>query len=201
MTYNPQRPGRRSPRLKDYDYSQEGAYFVTVCTQHRLSLFGEVVKSEMRRNMAGEMIAACWEDIPLKLPDVELDLYCVMPNHFHGIVVIIRDYIGGNADVGAGRRARPRDDVDVGAGRVRPTEVPSGARPATSLITVMQRFKSLTTHAYMRGVQEQNWPSYHGKLWRRSFHDPIIRSENGLHKLRAYIQQNPARWEADEFYG
>lgn len=106
MTYNPQRPARRSPRLKGYDYSQEGAYFVTVCTQHRTPLFGEVVKGEMRLNMAGEMVAACWEDIPLKFPDVELDLYCVMPNHFHGIIVIIRPQ-DADRDVGAGRRARP----------------------------------------------------------------------------------------------
>ena len=73
-------------------------------------------------------------------------------------------------------------------------------RPDTSLSNVMQWFKSLTTRAYTRGVQEQNWEPFHGKLWQRSFHDHIIRSEAALNTLRAYTQQNPTRWESDEFY-
>ncbi len=185
MTDNPQRPARRSPRLKGYDYSQEGAYFVTVCTQHRVPLFGEVVDAEMRLNMAGEMVAAIWEGIPLKYPDVELDLYCVMPNHFHGIILILRP-------PGAHGGAPLQDTGVVGAD--------PRVRPQPSLSTIMQWFKSLTTHRYMRGVREQNWETFHGKLWQRSFHDHIIRSENGLNRLRTYTQQNPARWETDEFY-
>jgi len=164
---------------------------VTVCTQHRVHLFGEVVDGEMRLNGAGEMVAACWEQLPLKFPDVDLDLYCVMPNHFHGIVVIIRDYVVGNAGAHGGAPLR-----DAGGGVGADPRV----RPHTSLSTVMQWFKSLTTHTYMRGVREQNWESFHGKLWQRSFHDHIIRSETSLNTLRAYTQQNPARWEADEFY-
>jgi REP element-mobilizing transposase RayT len=116
------------------------------------------------------MVAECWERLPTKFPDVELDLFCVMPNHFHGILVMVRS---AGAHTGA---------------------------PLPSLSTVLQWFKTMTTNAYMRGVREQNWESFHGKLWQRSFHDHIIRSEESLNMLRAYTQQNPARWEADEFY-
>src|SRR5262245_32692603 len=79
MSYNAERPARRSPRLRGYEYSQEGAYFVTVCVQHRLPLFGAVQDGEMRLNNAGRMVADCWKRLPTKFPDVVLDLYCVMP--------------------------------------------------------------------------------------------------------------------------
>ncbi len=208
MTYNPQRPARRSPRLKGYDYAQEGAYFVTICVQHRLPLFGAVQDGVMHLNDAGRMVAACWEGLPARFADVELDLYCVMPNHFHGIVLIIRPHqtgahgsaplqdgcgVGAEPGGSGAHGGTPLHDADVGAD--------PRVRPHMSLSTVIQGFKSLTTHAYMRGVQEHDWGSFHGKLWQRSFHDHIIRSEESLNMLRAYTEQNPARWEADQFYG
>jgi len=199
MAYNPQHPARRSPRLKGYGYSQEGAYFVTVCVQHRQPLFGTVQDGVMHLNDAGHMVAACWERLPAKFPDVELDLYCVMPNHFHGIVLILR---APEPQTGAHGGAPLQDAGDVvGAEPVRPKEVPLGIRPNTSLSAALQWFKSLTTHTYMHGVREHQWESFHRKLWQRSFHDHIIRSEEALNVLRAYTEQNPARWEADEFYG
>jgi putative transposase len=201
MTYNPQRPERRSPRLKGYDYSQEGAYFVTICTQHRVSLFGAVANTEMQINAAGQMITDCWERLPTKYPAVELDLYCVMPNHFHGIIVIMRDHGAGKmgAHVGA-----PLQDASGLVGvdpHVRPIPANNEQGEHTdTLSAIMQWFKTMTTNAYMRGVREQNWESFQGKLWQRSFHDHIIRSETSLNALREYTQQNPARWETDEFY-
>ncbi len=79
---------RHSLRLRNYDYSQAGAYFVTVCTHARVCLFGKIADGEMRLNALGEVVAQCWAAIPEHFPDVELDAYCVMPNHIHGIVVI-----------------------------------------------------------------------------------------------------------------
>jgi REP element-mobilizing transposase RayT len=75
-------------RLRHYDYSTSGAYFITICTQARVCLFGRVVDGEMEPSEAGKMIAQVWDEIPLQYPDVELDESVVMPNHFHGIIVL-----------------------------------------------------------------------------------------------------------------
>jgi putative transposase len=81
-------PQRKSPRLQDYDYSQSGAYFVTICTHQRSQLFGTIENGEMTLNAKGEIAAECWQAIPKHYPDVDLDVYVVMPNHVHGIVII-----------------------------------------------------------------------------------------------------------------
>jgi putative transposase len=88
MRFDPERHRRRSMRLKGYDYSQAGAYFVTICTQGRACLFGEVVDGEMRLNDAGRMVVAEWERLPALFPNVVLDAFVVMPNHIHGIVIL-----------------------------------------------------------------------------------------------------------------
>jgi putative transposase len=88
MRFDPERHRRRSMRLKGYDYSQAGAYFVTICTQGRACLFGEVVEGEMRLNDAGRMVVAEWERLPALFPNVVLDAFVVMPNHIHGIVIL-----------------------------------------------------------------------------------------------------------------
>ena len=91
MRYDPERHHRRSIRLKGYDYSREGAYFVTICTQYRLCLFGEVVDGEMRLNDAGRIAEQCWLAIPNHFPHVALDAFVIMPNHIHGVLWIVGD--------------------------------------------------------------------------------------------------------------
>jgi len=88
MTYNPEKHHRRTIRLKGYDYSQAGAYFVTVCRQNRECLFGDIVFGEMQNNSAGEMIQRVWNELPVKYSDVAIDEFIAMPNHIHGIIVI-----------------------------------------------------------------------------------------------------------------
>ena len=85
---------RRSIRLKGYDYSKAGAYFVTICTQNKECLLGEIVDGKMILNDVGEFAKKCWNDIPLHFPHVKLDIYCIMPNHIHGIINI-SDSAGG----------------------------------------------------------------------------------------------------------
>ena len=91
------RPKRRSIRLRGYDYSQAGAYFVTICTQHRTCLFGDIVAGEMRLNEAGKMVARWYSELANKFPDIQCDKFVCMPNHIHFIVV----------NVGADLRVRP----------------------------------------------------------------------------------------------
>ena len=89
MPYDPAKHHRRSIRLAQYDYSLMGAYFVTVCVHERCCLFGDVVDADMRLNDAGCLVQTAWDELPGRFPGVELDGFVIMPNHFHGIVVIV----------------------------------------------------------------------------------------------------------------
>jgi len=98
MKFDPRIHHRRSIRLKGYDYRQAGGYFVTMVTQGRDALFGEVVNGEMILNDAGKMIVRWWLELPNKFPNVNVDIFVVMPNHFHGIIFILDN--AGNDPVG-----------------------------------------------------------------------------------------------------
>ena len=90
MKYNPQKHHRRSIRLPEHDYSQPGGYFVTIVTQDRECLFGDVVNRKMVLNNAGKMIQRIWNELPTRFSNIQLDEHIVMPNHFHGIVIIMK---------------------------------------------------------------------------------------------------------------
>ncbi len=86
MPYNPHIHHRRSIRLKGYDYSQEGLYFITLCCQDRACLFGEIIDGKMKLNDTGKIVDECWTEIPNHFPNSILHEYIVMPNHIHGII-------------------------------------------------------------------------------------------------------------------
>jgi REP element-mobilizing transposase RayT len=88
MTYNPEIHHRRSIRLKEYDYSQSGAYFVTVCAWKKECLFGEIKNGEMLLNKCGGIVMNCWDDLPNHYQHAQLDEFVIMPNHVHGIIVL-----------------------------------------------------------------------------------------------------------------
>lgn len=160
-------PQRKSPRLKGYDYAQEGAYFVTTCVKSRKSFFATIDEKSISLTPAGEMLAYWWQQLPQKYTDVELDYFVVMPNHFHGIVCLNRH---------------------------------QQTLVEPSLSDVMRWFKAMTTNAYIRAVKEQDWQPFEGKLWQRSYHDHIIRTEADLNRIREYVLYNPERWQEDKFY-
>jgi REP element-mobilizing transposase RayT len=217
MPYDPARHHRRSIRLAGYDYSQAGAYFVTIVTQNRLSLFGQIVDGEMHLSAAGQMVQRTWDEIPDHYPGVDIDAFVVMPNHVHGIIVLDPGQPRGVAptdhDVGAGPRAcpdiAPTDDVRAGPRAcpdIAPTDdVRAGPRAcpddaattAQSLSDVVHRFKTLTTRRYTDGVKQCGWPAYPGRVWQRNYYEHIIRDEDNLNRIRRYIIDNPARWTAD----
>ncbi|MCK6554944.1 transposase [Candidatus Binatia bacterium] len=201
---DPIRPRRRSIRLRGYDYSGAGAYFVTICAQDRACLFGDVVDEVMRWNDAGMMIREHWTALPRRFPTVTLDEFVVMPNHVHG-VVIIHDASGAG-----GHEGRPYDDnLDVGAPLVgaRHDDDADGAhagghegRPYASgspLGQVIGAFKSMTTVAYGLGVRQFAWPTFRGRLWQRNYYEHIVRNEVEMDRIRRYIAENPSRWAQD----
>jgi putative transposase len=203
---------RRSIRLKGYDYANAGAYFVTIVTQGRACLFGEIVNTETRLNDAGSMIERWWFELNNKFSTVETDEFVIMPNHFHGIVVIAD--VGADLRVGpVGRGAGENQDVNPthpgthagvllqGTHRVRPGG-PTGAHigapvQRASLPAVVQWFKTMTTNEYLRGVKTSAWAPFQGQVWQRNYYEHVIRDEESLNRIRQYIADNPIRWEFD----
>jgi REP-associated tyrosine transposase len=165
---------RKSIRLKEYDYSQAGAYFITICAQNRQCLFGNIADEKMILNDAGKMIEKWYHELENKFPDIACDEYIIMPNHFHAVIII-------NESVGATRRGRPEPDgrhetnndiqskSDSGYGHPR-RGAPTGVATDTATIGEMIGwFKTMTTNEYIHGVKNKNWPPFPGKLWQRNY--------------------------------
>ena len=172
---------RRSLRLVEYDYAQSGAYFVTIVTQRRLSLFGSVVDGDMQLNEAGRMVGSVWCRLSERFPSITLDEFIVMPNHVHGLLFV-----------------EARED-HVGAPLVDALPAPEGGggirRP--SLGEIVGAYKSHSTVEYIRAVKDSGWRSFEGRLWQRNFYEHVVRDEQSLDQIREYIVGNPAMWESD----
>jgi len=186
VRYDPEKHHRRSIRLKGYDYSQAGAYFVTICTQNRACLFGEVVDGEMRINEAGRMVQSVLDEMPTFYPGVEIDAFVVMPNHVHVIVVLVGATPCGRPTVGGQTQGRAQAQGQA-----------QGPAPTLSLPDVVHRFKTLTTKRYADGVKQLGWPPFPGRLWQRNYYEHIIRNEESLNRIRVYITNNPLQWDLD----
>ncbi len=184
MRYDPQKHHRRSIRLRGYDYSQTGAYFVTICTQGRECLFGEIVDGAMRLNDAGRMLESMWTELP-QYEGVAVDGFVVMPNHIHGIIVLT---IGVGATP-CGCPSQPCGCPSSGQAQ--------GPAPTMSLPDVVHRFKSLTTARYRHGVAERGWRAFGARLWQRNYYEHVIRDEDELVRIRTYIEGNPEMWDID----
>jgi REP element-mobilizing transposase RayT len=172
----------KSPRLQGYDYTRSGAYFVTICTHERQMLFGQIADNGvMILNAAGTIAEQFWVTIPDHFPHIETDLFVVMPNHVHGILLL--------TDMTDSTRTRHC--------RV-PTEQPKteafGLPVKGSLSTVVRSYKSIVTREIRRATQSQI------VVWQGRYHDHVIRNEHDLNQIREYIVNNPAKWREDILY-
>ncbi len=192
MTFDPEKHHRRSIRLRNYDYSQPGAYFVTICTYQKQSWFGEIKNGQIYLNQLGKIVADEWLKTCKIRPNFQLDEWVIMPNHFHGIV-IINDYSGDDQSLGAGNRP-----LDLGAGN-RPLDL--GARDAplqqkpNSLSSCIAGFKSAVTKRINLLRQNTDTP-----IWQRNYYESILRDEKYLAVVREYIINNPKNWPNDRDY-
>ena len=178
--------------MHGYDYSQSGAYFVTICTQNKKCFFGNIANDKILLNDAGRMINIIWNELPNNYQGVNIDKFQIMPNHVHGIIIL----------VGAGPCACHDMDQSQITGQSRKFDngQPRGVAPTAvglSLPDVVHRFKSLTTARYRHGVKQKQWPSFPGKLWQRNYYEHIVRDENELNDIRKYIMDNPKKWDLD----
>jgi len=285
--YNPKIHNRRSIRLKGYDYSKAGLYFITICCQNRAHLFGEIATANpgaipgisrnniLKLNDAGMMIEKWYYELENKFSDIKCHEMIVMPNHFHCIIENVgadlcvcptdlrvsptdhhvspaadvhnggnrddgdKEGNGGNVDNGDDEGNRDNgyvgdnvndgdvgdvavngnnqvnggdmdigdnrddgndgdngDNLDIGA-NIKNTE---GEHVGSPLYRVVQWFKTMTTNEYIRGVKNNNWKRFNGKLWQRNYYEHIIRNEQSYHNITKYIKNNPAKWRDDNFH-
>ena len=202
MKFNLEIHHRRSIRLKGYDYSQAGAYFITICTQNRECLLGEIADGQMQLNDAGKMIEKWYFELMNKFPDIQCDEHIVMPNHFHCVI----------HNVGADLRVCPNNTgqsrnmghlQNIGYSHVivptlKSGEYKMGEHIGSPLQNVVQWFKTMTTNEYIRHVKQNGWKPFNGKLWQRNYYEHIIRNEDDLNQIREYIMNNPWKWDLDD---
>jgi putative transposase len=181
LPYDPDCHHRRSIRLRDYDYAQAGAYFVTLCVEGRECLLGEIAAGEVRVSGAGEIVAQTWDSLPSRFPYVELDAFVIMPNHVHAIIVITDP-------------PPPVDPDSVGAELALPKKT-GDASIAPTLGRIVQAFKSISAIACNRLLERSGVP-----FWQRNYWEHVIRDDADLARLRAYIEGNPGKWAEDRYH-
>lgn len=176
--YNPDIHHRKSIRLKGYDYSQAGLYFITICCQDRICRFGEIVTDEnsqakMILNDAGIIANDCWLEIPEHFPNAKLHEHIVMPNHVHGIIELSGD--------------------DVRVQNIEPLLNKFQNIIPGSIGSIIRGYKIGVT------VRTKNiFPDQ--RIWQRNFYEHIIRNEKAYQTISNYIVNNPEKWNADKFY-
>jgi len=176
MRFSLEENHRRSLRLEAYDYSQAGAYFVTLCAKDREGIFGEMADGSMTLSAFGEIARACWEDLPSCYPHVELDAFVVMPNHIHGIIVI---------SVGAIHELPLHDDSALQNYRMRRRKMLLPKIVGYIRMSVGKRINQLRN-------------TLGAPVWQRNYYEHVIRNEESLNAIRQYIAQNPVNWAHDE---
>jgi len=166
-------PVRKQIRLKNYDYSRNGAYFVTICTQGHSHVFGEIVGDEyvgahlcVRPHAPDKMVERWLFELERRFEGVALDCYVIMPNHVHFII-------------------RKENET--------------GAHTGAPLPKIVQWFKTQTTNAYIRAVKAGIYPPFDGRLWQRNYYEHVIRDERELQDIRSYILNNPGKWQEDKY--
>ncbi|OQA16740.1 MAG: hypothetical protein BWY63_02644 [Chloroflexi bacterium ADurb.Bin360] len=196
LFYDPEIHHRRSIRLPGYDYSQAGAYFVTLCTQGRTPLFGGIVDGTMRLNEVGTMVQSVWQSMPDRFPSVIIDVYVIMPNHFHAIVII--DETVGATLVVAQADVATSEGAEPGPALADVAQNGSGTTPG--LGNIVGAFKSITTVEYISGVRTLGWQPFERRIWQRNYWEHIIRNEESYARIADYIVNNPANWKTDQLY-
>ena len=202
--YDPNRHHRRSVRLRGYDYTAAGAYFVTICTLDRLCWLATIEDGAAILTPAGQIVGQVWRDLPAGFPGLGLDACVVMPNHVHGVLVVTSvgaQFIAPSQE-GAMNCAPTRILPDRGAAvaidtaegrRFHTTPREVGARHAGgwTIGEVVRAFKA----ASARRIRTTTIPAF---AWQRSYYEHIVRDDRSLERIRDYIATNPQQWERDQ---
>ena len=195
MSYIQNIHNRRSIRLKGYDYSQAGLYFITICCSNNVCLFGEVVNGEMVLNEYGTIACNEWLNTPNIRKNVELDVFVIMPNHIHGIIILN----------GRGELHSPHNVITVNKwGECNfPDNVITDNKwgecdsplrgPSNNIGAIVRGYKSSVT-------KQLNLLNIGCTVWQRNYHEHIIRNQKSYKTIAEYIVNNPSKWNNDKFY-
>ena len=175
---------RRSLRLPDYDYTQPRAYFVTICTWKRHSLFGEVVDDTMILNRSGQVARDQWIRLSIRFPQADFSKYIIMPNHVHGIIWITSEMMGTGDKL-----------TDISKKSLTHRTNHKNQIALRSLGTLVRAYKSSVTWRLHTLDQSTRMP-----IWQRNYYEHIIRDEQDLQNISDYIQTNPCKWEQDQLF-
>jgi REP element-mobilizing transposase RayT len=181
---------RKSIRLKGYDYSRKGLYFITICCQDRVCRFGHVEDGIMILNEFGQIANDEWMKLQHRFENFELDAFQIMPNHMHGIIKLNEMPAGSGFIPDQGKQSNHID-------RPKPIEAQSTTHNP-SIFDIIGAYKSLVSNYSLEIYKSRN--QMMGKLWQRSYHEHIIRDERAYENIADYIVNNPQKWEEDKFY-
>ena len=182
---------KNSLRLESYNYSDLGAYFITICSDKREEIFGKIENGLMLLNGIGKIINDSWYQIPENYENVKLDNFVIMPNHIHGIIWIV-GAIHESPKVKRTIHESPKDNPSQNNGVIR--ELPLRIERRKMLISkIIGRFK-MNSSKLINDIH--NSKGTH--VWQRSYYDHIIRNEEDLNNKKQYIQNNPLNWDKDE---
>ena len=204
MRTNPHLPDRKDLRLKGYDYSREGAYFITICCQEMRHRFGKVINGVMHFNECGQIAHDEWAALKARYPHCDFDVFQIMPNHLHGIVVVGAQTVPVLA--GTTRAVVRSPDFDPLMDQNPEMDAPiddlgdgTTARVvrAASISDMMSAYKSIVACRCLEIYKSKNQQM--GKLWLRSYDDEIIRDERAFKSISNYIINNPKKWNENRF--
>lgn len=167
MPYDPHKHHRRSIRLKGYDYTQPGSYFITICTHHRQRLFGEVRDGRMHLNKFGHIVQKSWQKLPNHYCHIRLGPFVIMPNHVHFILILVEGLIKGH-----------KDHI--------------GQKKRHGVPEIVRGFKTFSAKEINRYRDLVQLP-----VWQRNYYEHIIRNDRSYLALQTYIEQNPLNWLQD----
>lgn len=179
MAFNPKKHNRRSIRLKGYDYTEPGAYFITICTSKREYLFGHIQDEKMHLNRYGEVVQFNWNNLPKSYPHVQLDEFIIMPDHIHGIIML-KDPVGAGLPTIESLTKNP----------YKPAPTPQKRHGLPEII------RSLKTRSATRINQLRSTKG--NPVWQRGYYEHIVRNQQALSNIRRYIINNPSKWQKDK---
>lgn len=211
--HNPNQTSRKNLRLKNYDYSKAGLYFITISVQNKLCLFWKIQNNKMEIFESGKMIEKLWLELENKFENIKLHNFVVMPNHFHWILEIVEQHKKCNCKICRGAPCGYPDDDNFDNDNLNNPDISKNninfniqdthkGCPYNRVIlwNIIWWFKSETTNSYIKLVHQNKANNFNKKLWQRNFYEHIIRDEKEYLKISKYIGENVEKWEEDKFY-
>ena len=188
MKFNPKIHNRKSIRLKEYDYSNPNWYYLTICTYDKRNILGKIINGKMNLNNCGKIVEEEWLKTKEIRQNIDLDYYIIMPNHLHGIIIIER-----RGELHSSQMNSQEKNND---GRIQYAPTNNKLKsPSQTVGAIVRGFKSSVTKRIREFNQKED-----EKVWQRNYYEHIIRNEKDFYRIRNYIQNNPLKWELDEYF-